>query len=148
LEEAVIMVINSNPHIIVDTAQTKVIVRRNPDNPDDTATMLIDLTEMHGKDSADVAASSNGVIKITIRVGEADNDYIFRFSGNEQDWKSSGTSSIFIQNVTDKKGNSISQGQNKNGEFKSDIAKGFTSLFERELVSKIDEALKLKHSVD
>jgi hypothetical protein len=148
LEEAVLMVINSNPHITVDTTQNEVIVRRNPDNPDDTATMLIDLSEMHGKDSADVAASFNGVIKIKIKVGEVENDYIFRFSGNEQDWKSSSSSAIFIQNVTDKKGNSICQGQNENGEFNSHIAKEFTSLFERELVSKVDEALKLEHSVD
>src|SRR6476659_2697663 len=75
LEKAVSWVINSNPHIVVDNTETKVTVRRNPNNPNDTSTIMINLSELHGKDSADVAANSNGVIKIKIKVGETDNDY-------------------------------------------------------------------------
>jgi len=147
LEKAVSRVINSNPHILVDTTETKVTVRRNPNNPKDTSTVIINLSELHGKDSADVAANVNGVIKIKIKVGETDNDYTFRYLGDEQYWKSAKSSAIFIQNVTDKHGNNISQGKNENGEFNSKMAKDFTSLFEREVVSKIDKELNLKHTV-
>ena len=148
MEKAVSWVINSNPHIVVDNTETKVTVRRNPNNPNDTSTIMINLSELHGKDSADVAANSNGVIKIKIKVGETDNDYTFRYLGDEQYWKSSKSSAILIQNVTDKHGNSISQGKNENEESNSKMAKGFISLFEREVVSKIDKELNLKHSVD
>jgi hypothetical protein len=148
LEKAVISVINSNPHIIVDTTETKVIVRRNPNNPNDTSTVIKNLSEIYGKDSADVAANFNGVIKIKIKLGEIDNDYTFRYLGDEQYWKSSKSSAIFIQNVTDKHGNMVSQGKNENGEFDNKMAKKSTALFEREVVSKIDKELNLKHTVD
>ena len=46
----------------------------------------------------------------------------------------------------DKYGNSIFQGENENGEFKTKMAKDFTSLFEIEVISKIDKELNLKHS--
>lgn len=148
LEKAVSKVINSNPHIVVDTTQPKVTVRRDPNNPNDTSTLKINLSDFHDPDSAHVAAFFKGEIKIKIKVGETDNDYTFRYLGDEQYWKSSASSAIFISEVTDKHGNSISQGHNENGQFDSKMAKEFTSLFEREIVSKIDKELNLKHTVD
>ena len=147
LEKAVVKVIKSNPHIRIDTSGSTVIVRRNPDDMNDTTTKTIKLSEFHGhsKDSAAMAADDKAVIKIKIKVGETDNDYVFRYLGNEQHWKSSESSAIFIQYVRDKNGNSISQGENENGEFNSKIAKDFTLLFETEVVNKIDQELKLKH---
>ena len=145
LEKAVLKVITTNPHIVIDTTQAKVLVRRNPDNPDDTSTVLINLSDFHSPDSANVAAYYKGVIKIKIKVGKIENDYTFRYLGDEQYWKSATSSAIFIQKATDKTGNSINQGENVNGEFKSKLAKDFTSLFEKEVVSKIEKELNLKH---
>jgi hypothetical protein len=67
---------------------------------------------------------------------------------DEQYWKSSASSAIFISKVTDKNGNSISQGHNENGQFNSKMAKDFTALFETEVVNKVDKELNLKHTVD
>jgi len=148
LEKAVLKVIKSNPHIIIDTTESKVIVRRNPDDINDTTTKTIRLSEFHGhsKDSAAIAAYDKGVIKIKIKIGEIANDYIFRYLGDEQFWKISKSSEIFIQKAADKYGNSILQGENANGEFKTKMAKDFTSLFETEVISKIDKELNLTHS--
>lgn len=150
LERAVQKVINTNPHIIVDTSEPKLIVRRNPGNPDDTSTIMINLSEFrgHSNDSADIAKSERAVLRIKIKVGEIENDYVFRYLGDEQLWKSSTNSTIFIQFAKDKYGNSISQGNNENGEFSSQVAKDFTTLFEKEVVSKIDKELNIKHTVD
>ena len=148
LEKAVLKVIQSNPHIVMDTNQAKVIVRRNPGDFNDTSTVIINLSDFHSPDSASVAANNRGVIKIKIKVGEIENDYIFRYLGDEQYWKSSKSSAIFIQNAIDKHGNSVSQGENEKGEFDSRLAKDFTSLFESEVVTKIDKELNLKHTVD
>jgi len=148
LEKAVQKVINTNPHIVVDTTQPKVIVRRNPDNPNDTSTVTINLSDFHGPDSASLAAYEKGVIKIKIKAGEIENDYTFRYLGDEEYWKNSTSSEIFIQKATDKAGNGIYQGENEHGEFKSKMAKDFTSLFEREVVSKVDKELNLKHNFD
>ena len=148
LEKAVLKVIKSNPHIIIDTTESKVIVRRNPEDVNDTTTKTIRLSEFHGKDSAFIAANDKAVIKIKIRVGEINTDYIFRYLGDEQYWKNSQSSAIFIQYVKDKEGNSISQGENENGEFQTQMAKDFTMLFEREVVSKIDKELNLKHTTN
>jgi len=150
LEIAVLKVIRSNPYIIIDTTESKVIVRRNPDDMNDTTTKTIKLSEFHGhsKDSAAIAAYEKGVIKIKIKVGDIDNDYIFRYLGDEQFWKNSKSSEIFIQKAADKYGNSIVQGENANGEFTTKMAKDFTSLFETEVINKIDKELKLKHTID
>jgi len=150
LEKAVLKAIKSNPHIIIDTTESKVIVRRNPDDMNDTTTKTIKLSEFqgHSKDSAAIAANDKAVIKIKIKVGETENDYTFRYLGDEQYWKNSKSSAIFIQYVTDKHGNSLSQGHNEKGEFNSKMAKDFTDLFETEVVNKIDQELKLKHTID
>lgn len=146
LEKAVLKVIGSNSHIVIDTTPAKVLVRRNPNNANDTSTILINLSDFHSADSAEVAAINKGVIKIKIKVGEIENDYTFRFLGDEQYWRNSRSSAIFIQKATDRHGNSVNQGKNENGEFDSKLAKDFTSLFEREVVTKIDEELNLKHT--
>jgi hypothetical protein len=145
LEKAVLKVLHTNPHIVMDTTELQVTVKRFPDNPNDTATDIINLSDYHGSDSASIAANQNGVIQIKIKVGDIDNDYVFRYLGDEEHWKSSKNSAIFIQYAGDKKGNSLSQGLNVSA-FKSQMAKDFTSLFEREVVSKIDNELNIKHT--
>ena len=119
---------------MVDTTQ-KVLVRRNPDNPNDTTTVIIHLSDFHSPaDSAWVAAWNKAITRIKIKVGEIENDYQFRYLGGEQSWKSSTSSGIFLLKATDKTGNSINEGE--------------TSLFEKEVVSKIDKELNLKHVID
>lgn len=148
LEKAVTKVIQSNPNIFLDTTKPTVIVRRNPGNINDTSTTTINLSDFHEKDSASVAAYYNSSFKIRIKVGQVENWYGLRYPGMEQDWKSSKNSAIFISEVSDKYGNSISQGHNEHGQFESPMAKEFTKVLEREFVDKVDNELKLKHSVD
>jgi len=150
LEKAVVKVLKSNPNIVVDTSESIVIVRRNPDDMNDTSIKTIKLSEFrgHSKDSADIAANEKAVMRIKITVGELENNYVFRYLGDEHHWNISSGSEIFIQYAKDKQGNSISQGNNENGEFNSKLAKDLTSLFETEVVSKIDKELNLKHTVN
>ena len=149
LEKVVSRVINSNPNIIVDTTELEVTVLRNPNDPNDTTTRKIKLSDFHDKkDSAEVAAHFAGVTKIRIKAGTTDTHYTFRYAGEEQDWKNSENSTIFIQEITDMHGNTFRQGENENGEFNTKIAKDLTVLFEKEVVSKIDKELNLKHKVD
>jgi hypothetical protein len=146
LDPAVRKVLRSNPHIIVDSTPSKVIVRRNPNDPADTSTMEINLTDFHERDSAELAENETATFRITITDGKIENQYVFRFYGNKFDWKTSGSSAIFIHSAKDKNGNSILQGQNEHGEFYSQTAKDFTSLFEKEVVTNIDKELNLKHT--
>ena len=147
LEQAVIRVIHANPNIIVDTAEPQVTVRRNPGDPKDTSTKKIDLSDFHDNDSASTAAYFSAYVKIKIQVDQHTNSYTFRYLGDEQHWKTSASSAIFISEISDGDGNSISQGHNENGQFESKMAKEFTEVFEREVVDKIDSELKLKHAV-
>jgi hypothetical protein len=148
LEKAVTRVIESNPHILLDTSPAKVTVRRNPGNINDTSTVTINLSEFHNKDSAAVAAYYKGQLKMRIKVGQIENYFTVRYLGDEQYWSSSSTSAIFISEVSDGFGNSLSQGHNENGQFKNKMAKEFTKIFEREVVDKVDKELRLKHAVD
>lgn len=146
LEKAVMKVIKSNPNIVLETIQEKVIVRRYPDNINDTTTETINLSEFHGKDSAGVAAYYKSLLKIKIKIGQIENYYLLRYLGDKHYWESSATSEIFISEVHDKYGNGLSQGHNENGQFNSKMAKDFTDLFESEVVSKIDKELSLEHT--
>ena len=148
LEKTVLKVLKSNPHIVMDTAKSKVRVRRNPNNLDDTSTVLINLSDFHSPDSAQVAAFFKRYIKFKIKVEQIENYYEFHFLGDEKYWKSSPSSAILLSEVRDKHGNSISQGHNENGQFYTKMAKEFTALFEREVISKIDKELNLQHTVD
>ena len=150
LDKAVQKVLRSNPNITIDTTPTPIIVRRNPDNINDTTTKVIRLSEFRGhtEDSIAMAEDEKAVLQIWIKKGEIDNYYRFRYLGTSSHWNSSSSSAIFISYARDKHGNSLSQGHNENGEFRSDLAKDFTSLFETEVVNKIDKELNLEHTND
>jgi hypothetical protein len=150
LEKAVEKVLRSNPHITIDTAESPIIVRRNPDDINDTTTKVIRLAEFRGRreDSIAMAEDEKAVLKIWIKAGEMENYYRFRYLGTSSYWNNSSSSAIFISYARDKHGNSLSQGHNENGEFRSDLAKDFTSLFETEVVNKIDKELNLEHTND
>jgi hypothetical protein len=148
LENALTEVIKINPNIVLDTVKREVIVRRNPDDLNDTTTVTINLSDFHGKDSASIAESYDGETKIKIRVGQIENEYTFRYLGTRQHWNTAASSAIFISVVPDKYGHTLMQGQNEYGEFRSTMAKEFTDLFEKEVISKTDEKLNLKHTVE
>ncbi len=95
-----------------------------------------------------MAAFYKGQFKISIKSGNRISYFTLRYLGDEQSWKSSSTSAVFISELSDGLGNNISQGHNEHGQFKSKMAKTFTELLERELVNKLDKELNLKHTVD
>ena len=148
LEKAVLKVVNTNPNIVVDTTEDKVKVRRYPDKMNDTITILIPVSQFHGKDRAYIETNLKAYIKITIKKGTIENYYIFRYYGDEQYRKTSSSSAIFISLARDKQGNSLHQGHNEKGQFRSKLATDLTELFETEVVHKIDKELNLKHKID
>jgi hypothetical protein len=150
LDKAVQKVLRSNPNITIDTTPIPIIVRRNPDDLNDTTTKVIRLSEFRGRreDSVSMAEDEKAVLKIWIKAGGIENYYRFRYLGTASYWNSSSTSAIFISFARDKHGNSLSQGENEHGEFRSQLAKDLTSVFETEVVDKIDKELKLDHTND
>jgi len=148
LEKAVFKVINNNPHINLDTMERKVLVRRHPNDNSDTTTMMINVEDYTGKEKADLLHYYSSMTKIKIKDGQTENTYVFKYGGDAQNWKTSTSSTIFISEAHDNNGNSLSQGHNDQGQFKSKAAKAFTDLFETELVNKLDKELNLQHSVD
>jgi hypothetical protein len=81
-------------------------------------------------------------VTIKITSGQSVNDYTFRYRGDDEDWKGSNISRIFICYAYDKNGNGGSEG---NGGVSKKMAKAFTDVFEKEFVDKVDEQLNLKH---
>jgi hypothetical protein len=146
LEQAVIKVLKSNPHIAVDTTKRKVIVRRHPNDPGDTSTMAINAEDYQGKEREEIIADFAAYTKIKITVGQIENNYEFRYYGDEQEWKNASSSALFITMAQDKYGQTLYQGKNEHGEFKTQLAKNLTSVFEAEFINKLDKELQLKHS--
>jgi hypothetical protein len=56
-------VLYTNPHIVIDATEPKVIVRRNPGDPNDTSTISINQSNYHGKDSAWMADDEKGITR-------------------------------------------------------------------------------------
>jgi len=138
LENAVMQVINSNPKIRVDNATQRQF---------DSA-MLANKSHWTSADSAEYYNNANAWIDVNIKVGESENYYLVRYRGTKSNWETSKISAIFISETHDKTGNTLYQGQNEHGEFKSKLAKELTDVFEEEVVNKIDEELHLQHSND
>ncbi len=136
LEKAVMKVIKSNPNIYLDSTTNRIL----------DSTMLKDRNKWTATDSAYYYDNLNAYVRIKIKIGERENDYVFRYLGDKHYWESSTSSEIFISEVHDKYGKGLSQGHNENGEFKSKMAKEFTELFETEFVNKVDKELNLKHT--
>lgn len=148
LEKAVQKVINSNPNIFVDTTEDKVKYRRYPEKINDTTTILIPVSKLRGKDRVYFESYFKAYLKITIKKGPIENYYIFRYYGDDQYRNTSSSSAIFISLARDQQGNSLHQGHNEKGQFRSKLARDFTDLFETEVVHKIDRELNLQHKVE
>ena len=81
-------------------------------------------------------------VTIKITSGQNVNEYVFRYYGADENWKTSSTSEIFICYAHDKDGNGGSEG---NGGVSRKMAKELTAIFEKEFVDKIDKELNLTH---
>jgi hypothetical protein len=81
-------------------------------------------------------------VTIKITSGQIVNEYIFRYYGPDEDWKTSAISEIFICYAHDKNGNGGSEG---NRGVSKKMAKEFTDVFEKEFVDKVDKQLNLTH---
>ena len=138
LEKAVMKVLNNNPNIRVDNT-----TQRQMDS-----VMLANRSHWTPTDSVNYYNGLNAWIDVKIKVGESENYYLFRYRGDKRDWETSKISAILISTGRDKNGNTLNQGQNEHGEFKSKLAKDLTDVFEEEIVNKIDKELHLQHSND
>jgi hypothetical protein len=133
LQKAIMTVIQNNPNIYRDTSLDS----------------LGSSPALDHNDGGDYSAGDNfyndikHYVTIKITSGQNVNEYIFRYYGPDEDWKTSPTSEIFICYAHDKNGNGGSQG---NGGISKKMAKEFTEIFEKEFVDKVDKKLNLTHT--
>lgn len=132
LQKAVMTVIQSNSNIYRDTKLDS----------------LGSSPRLDHNDGGDYVAGDNfyndikHYVTIKITSGQNVNEYVFRYYGPDEDWKTSPTSEIFICYAHDKNGNGGSEG---NDGVSKKLAKEFTQVFEREFVDKVDKKLNLTH---
>lgn len=134
LENAVKSVIENSPNIYPDTMKN----------------YMIDVTDGNGKhDTIDNNYYNEGktYVTITIKVGDIKNEYIFRYYGSEEEWKTSSRSGISICYAYDKDGQGGSEGTGGLEWNKAELKKNLTNLFETEFINKIDKELKIGHTV-
>jgi hypothetical protein len=86
---------------------------------------------------------------VTIKVYEKEeiNEYIFRYGGGKQYWDSSKTSSVFIAYAHNKEGKGGSSGNGGVKWYNFKLKEELTGIFERGFIEKIDQELKIKHTV-
>ena len=133
LQKAIMTVIQNNSNIFRDT----------------TLDSLGSSPLLDHNDGKDYSAGDNfyndikHYVTIKITSGQDVNEYTFRYSGADEDWKNSPTSEIFICYAHDKNGNGGSEG---NGGVSKGMAKDFTDVFEKEFVDKVDKQINLTHT--
>ena len=130
-------VIRNNPNIYRDSTK---------DNRVDTA------IESRYKDSnVDLAGSANyyndvvNYVTITIKDGQLKDEFTFRYYGDQEYWKSSPSSEIFIVYAYDKDGKGGSDGH---GDLSNKTEREFTKVFERQFVAKLNEELHLEPTIN
>lgn len=133
LENAVNTVIKNNPNIHCDTTINKISIKDINSGKSDT---IIDNYYNDGKT----------YVTIKIKVADLENEYTFRYYGDEEYWKTSLTSGIFICYAYDKNGQGGSEGTGGVEWYKWGLRKKLTDLFEKEFVTKIDNELKIAHT--
>ncbi|RWY52483.1 hypothetical protein EPL05_11300 [Mucilaginibacter gilvus] len=132
LQQAIMKVIKSSSNIYRDTSLDK---SSNP--PTNSAS------------SGDQSTGDNyyndveNYVTIKITSGQEVNEYTFRYYGDEEDWKTSSNSEIFICYAFDK---NHKGGSDCNGGVTKEMLKEFTDIFEKEFISKVDLELNLSHT--
>ncbi len=82
---------------------------------------------------------------VTLKIFQPDTvEYTFRYYNNEEYWKISKSSGIFIAYAYNNKGQGGCEGYNS-FRFKKRLRKEFTNEFETEFINKVDAELGLKH---
>ena len=128
LVEAVMTVLKNNPRISIDTVDN--IIIDNTKGKSDT---------IHNNYYNDTIT----YLTIKVKTNKEQNDYIFRYSGNIDSWKTYNTSSISICYAYDKFGKGGSEG---NGGVGGKLLKQLVKVFELEIIEKVDKELKLTHA--
>jgi hypothetical protein len=132
LQKAIMTVILNNPNIYRDASLDS----------------LGSSPALDHSDGGDYSAGENfyndikHYVTIKITSGQNVNDYVFRYYGYDEDWKTSLISKIFICYAHDKNGNGGSEGD---GGVSEKMSKEFTDVFEKEFVDKVDKELNLTH---
>lgn len=85
-------------------------------------------------------------VEIKIKTDNGFNQYSFRYSGNEQDWKTDTISAISIAYAHDEKGNGGSNGDGQVTWYTPFLRRRLIRVFERELIFKVDKELGMKHT--
>ena len=85
-------------------------------------------------------------VTITVMSGSDTNEYAFRYYGPDEQWKTETSSGIFICYAYDRRRNGGSEGNGGVTWCTPSLKKKLTSIFEKELISKVDNALKMTHS--
>jgi hypothetical protein len=130
LETAVMAIIKSNPNIHRDTIKN----------------YMIDITNgKHDTIINDYYNDGKKYVTISIRDADIENKYTFRYIGDENNWKSSASSEIFICYAYTEDGKGGCEGYHS-FRFKQGLKKKLIDLFEREFVSKVDKELDLSHT--
>lgn len=130
LQNAVMSVIQSNPKIQWDSLSGNMKI--------DTINGKIDTT------FEDYYNDVNNYVTIKIKSGDQNNEYTFRYYGDEEHWKISPNSELFICYAYDK----YRQGGHAGDEdFNENYLKQLTGVFEREFVEKLDQKLNVKHRI-
>jgi hypothetical protein len=137
LQTAVMTVIRNSPNIYRDSTR---------DNSVDTS------IESRYKDSnVDLAAGVNyyndvvNYVTITIKDGQLKDEFTFRYYGDQEYWKSSPSSEIFIVYAYDKDRKGGSDGH---GDLSKKMEREFTEVFESQFVAKINKELHLEPNIN
>lgn len=130
LEKTVMTVIKNNKNIYRDTTIHYMRIT-NTDNGKVDST--IDNYYNDGKN----------YFTIKIKLGEIENEYTFRFYGDEEYWRTSPKSEIFIVYAYDKNGRG---GCESDGRIDKELKEKLLTIFESEFISKIDKELNLTHT--
>jgi hypothetical protein len=85
-------------------------------------------------------------VTISIMSGPDTNEYTFRYYGPDEQWKTENSSGIFICYAYDRHRNGGSEGNGGVTWRTPSLKKKLTSVFEKELMSKVDKALKMNHT--
>jgi hypothetical protein len=125
------------------------IIKNDPNIYRDTSLDQLASTQTHPDHTGDQNTGDNyyndvkNYVTIKITSGQMVNEYTFRYYGDEEYWKASGKSEIFICYAFDKNHKGGSEG---NGRVTKEMLKGFTDVFEKEFISKVDRELNLTHT--
>lgn len=124
------------------------VIKDNPNIYRDTSLDSLGSSPMLDHNGGNYSAGENyyndikHYVTIKITSGQKINEYVFRYYGPDEEWKTAPSSKIFICYAHDKDGNGGSEG---NGGVSRKMAKEFIEVFEKEFIAKLDKQLGLSH---